>query len=79
MQQIFKSNIHFTTGCIEVPAISVLRATTIVNRKWLILTPLENWQLWIDRQKFVTGDYVDDSYTYAKFGTNPPICANGKI
>jgi len=33
-------------------------------------------------KKFVTGDYVGDPFTCAKFGANPPLgsfCAKGEI
>jgi len=48
-----------------------------VNGDWLsqwkmaIFGPLQNRHPLTDRQKFVTGDYVGDPYSCAKFGTHP--------
>jgi len=48
-----------------------------VNGDWLckweraIFDPLQNRHLSTDHQKFVTGDYVGDPYSYAKLGAHP--------
>ena len=50
-----------------------------VNGDWLsqwemaIFDPLQNRHPLTDHQKTVTGDYVGDPYSCAKFGAHPPL------
>ena len=48
----------------------MLTATGLVNGRWRFSTPLQNRHPLPDRQKIVTGDYVGDPYSCAKFGWN---------
>ena len=50
----------------------VLTATGLVNGKGQFLTPYKIDTSEPITTKFVTGDYVDDPYSCAKFGAHPP-------
>jgi len=55
----------------------VLTATGLVIERWQFSPPpLQNRHPLTDRQKIVTGDYVGDPYSCAKFGAHPTTGAS---
>jgi len=69
-------NICITRGAV-VQLSPVLTAIGLVNGNPLFLTPTESTSLNLSL-KFVTGDYVHDFYSCAKFGRNPSMGLLGK-
>ena len=65
----------------HVSATLALMATGLVYGQWKISIPCRINNTQRITKKFVTGDYVRDSYISAKFGANPSkgggLCSNG--
>jgi len=69
----------FTYHELCVSSSPVLTATGLVNGKWQCSTPYRINTPRTITKKFVTGDYVGDRYTYAKFGIHPSMGAFGRM
>ena len=64
---------HMLCGSVSTVLMAQQLASSMGNDKFW---PLQNRHPSTDHQKIVTGDYVGDSYSCAKYGANPSMVAS---